>query len=144
MSRKKAWRWFFAVGLGSGSLGMGADAEPPADTTDDAPGIVVEALDRPGDRADRLVAELLDAFNDGPDALARVLETAGADVSTTRYLQARSEALAPLDVHAVRPLGDAIVLVTARSEADDAWHQLTLGVSSPGVLRFVRVDPLRY
>jgi hypothetical protein len=145
MSRKKAWRWFFAVGLGSGGLGMGADAEPPADSPEDAPGVVVETQDRHGQRVDRLVADLLGAFADGPEALdATTPSIAGVDEPMGRYLRQCRQTIGPIDVHAVRHVGEGLVLVTARSEADGSWHQLALGVTPDAAVRFVRVDPLRY
>jgi hypothetical protein len=142
----KAWRWLFAASISSpGTLGLGAETQAPQDTADDAPGIVNDETDRHSRRADRIIGDLVAAFNEGPVHLARLLDATFGDADLLRqYLEALRTDLAPLDVHSVRFLSDDLVIVTAQSSRDASWHQLTLALSPEPALRFIRVDPMRY
>jgi hypothetical protein len=96
-------------------------------------------------RADRLIGDLFDAFNQGAEPLARALAgMAGGTDMIGSYLESARADLAPLDVHGVRFVNDGLIIVTARSMRDGSWHQLTLALSPDPSLRFIRVDPLRY
>lgn len=149
---RKAWRWVFAAGIGSGSMAMGTDVDAPEQTGPSSLGAVDLEADRASRRVDKLLGDLVTALHEEAELdewLSDHLHT-GLDpllaASLAVCLRDAHLDLAPFDVHSVTFIDPNLAILMLRAERDGSWHQLSVGVdpAADRQLCFVRVDPVRF
>lgn len=102
---------------------------------------------------DARAAAFIDAFNSRSLATMASFEMRhrSPENGVMRWFEARldeysrlQEALGALDVHAIFPLSDTLMAMTARSQRTGAWLCITLTFEdhSPYLLRTSRIDPM--